>query len=394
MNRRQFVSGLGAAGFAMIQPGRMRASAPTASVAIARCRSYGDEFVAAAGNMFDQLGGLGRMVKGKTVTIKINLTGVETTRQDYLPQGRTIWTHPRTVGGVIHLLDSAGARRIRVVEGPWIWPASLQEFMLKAGWDPNRVLSAAPRVELINTNMPYKGSKPYTRFPVPHSGHLFPAYDLNTAFAESGVLISMTKIKEHGTAGVTLSIKNLFGITPATIYGNKVPVDEPAPRPYGGRQEIGHMGSRQPPKSSPPEKDPTTPREGGYRIPRIVADLAAAVPVSLAILDGIETIAGAEIPRNGTTEAISPGVLVAGTNVVNTDAVAMAVMGFDPMADRGRAPFETCDSTLRLAEELGVGTRDLGQIEVVGARIKDVVFKFRDHGGPRQWRPPASRRTV
>ena len=394
MNRRQFVSGLGAAGFAMIQPGRMRASAPASRVAIARCKSYGDEFVAAAGKMFDQLGGLGRVVRGKTVTIKINLTGVETARQDYLPQSRTIWTHPRTVGGVIHLLDKAGARRIRVVEGPWIWPASLQEFMLKAGWDPNLVLSAAPRVELINTNMPYKGSKPFTRFSVPHGGHLFPAYDLSSAFAESDVLISMTKIKEHGTAGVTLSIKNLFGITPTTIYGNKVPKDEPAPKPYGGRQEIGHMGSRQPPSSSPSEKDPTTPREGGYRIPRIVADLAAAVPVSLAILDGIETIAGAELPRPGTTEAISPGVLVAGTNVVNTDAVAMAVMGFDPMADRGKAPFETCDNTLRLAEELGVGTRDLGQIEVAGESIQDVVFKFRDHGGPRQWRPPGSRRTA
>jgi uncharacterized protein (DUF362 family) len=394
MNRRQFVSGLGAAGFAMIQPGRMRASAPASRVAIARCKSYGDEFVAAAGKMFDQLGGLGRVVRGKTVTIKINLTGVETARQDYLPQGRTIWTHPRTVGGVIHLLDKAGARRIRVVEGPWIWPASLEEFMLKAGWDPNLVLSAAPRVELINTNMPYKGSKPFTRFSVPHGGHLFPAYDLSSAFAESDVLISMTKIKEHGTAGVTLSIKNLFGITPTTIYGNKVPKDEPAPKPYGGRQEIGHVGSRQPPSSSPSEKDPTTPREGGYRIPRIVADLAAAVPVSLAILDGIETIAGAELPRPGTTEAISPGVLVAGTNVVNTDAVAMAVMGFDPMADRGKAPFETCDNTLRLAEELGVGTRDLGQIEVAGESIGDVVFKFRDHGGPRQWRPPGSRRTA
>jgi uncharacterized protein (DUF362 family) len=216
---------------------------------------------------------------------------------------------------------------------------------------------------------------------------------LNTAFAESDVLISMSKIKEHGTAGVTLSIKNLFGITPATIYGNKVPVDEPAPRPYGGRQEIGHMGRRQPPRSSPAEKDPSTPREGGYRIPRIVADLSAAVPVSLAILDGIDTIAGAELPRPGTTEAISPGVLVAGTNVVNTDAVAMAVMGFDPLADRGQAPFETCDNTLRLAEELGVGTRDPRQIEVAGESIKDVVFRFRDHGGPRQWRPSGSRPT-
>lgn len=394
LNRREFVAGLGAAGLAMVQPPRVRASAPTAPVAIARCKSYGTEFLAATEKMFDQLGGMGRLVKGKTVTIKINLTGGETTRQDYLPQGRTCWTHPRTVGGVIHLLDKAGARRIRVVEGAWVWPASLEEFMLKAGWDPNLLLQAAPRVELLNTNMPYKGKKPYTRFPVPHGGHLFPAYDLSTAYAESDVLVSMNKLKEHATAGVTLSIKNLFGISPTTIYGNKVPVDEPAPVPYGGRQEIGHEGRRQPPKSSPPEKDPNSPRDAGYRIPRFIADLSAAAPASLEILDGIETIAGAELPRGDSTKAVSPGVLVAGTNAVSTDAVAMAVMGFDPMADRGKAPFETCDNTLRLAEELGVGTRDLGQIEVVGTPIKDVVFKFRDYGGPRQTRPPGRRRTA
>jgi uncharacterized protein (DUF362 family) len=392
INRREFIAAAGAAGAQFARPARMRAAAPTAPVAIARCNSYGAEFVSAMEKMFDQLGGMGRLVKGKTVTIKINLTGGETTRFEHLPAGRTIWSHPRTVGGVIHLLDKAGARRIRVAEGAWAWPASLEEFMLKAGWDPDLLLHAAPRVELINTNLPYKGSKPYTRFPVPNGGLLFPAYDLSTAYAESDVLVSMGKLKEHGTAGVTLSIKNCFGISPTTIYGNKVPLDEPAPVPYGGRQEIGHNGSRQPPKSSPPEKDPASPRQAGYRIPRFIADLVAAVPVHLAILDGIETITGAELPRQDLTKFASPGVLVAGTNCVTTDAVAMAVMGFDPMAERGTAPFETCDNTLRLAEELGVGTRDLRQIEVVGVPIKDVVFNFREHGGPRPARLPGGRR--
>ena len=392
MNRREFVGGLGTAALAMMQPARLRASAPAGPVAIARCKSYGNEFLAAAETMFDQLGGVGRIVKGKTVTIKVNLTGGENTRLDYVPMGRSCWSHPRTVGAVIHLLDKAGARRIRVVEGAWVWAASLEEFMYKAGWDPNLLLGAASRVELVNTNMPYKGGKPYTRFAVPHGGHMFPAYDLSTAYAESDVLVSMTKLKEHGVAGVTLSIKNLFGITPTTIYGNKVPVDEPAPVPYGGRQEIGHNGSRQPPKSSPPENDPTSPRQAGYRIPRIVADLSAAITPGLQIIEGIDTIAGAELPRPDTTVAVSPGVLLAGTNPVSTDAAAMAVMGFDPMAERGAAPFETCDNTLRLAEDLGVGTRDLSRIEVAGVAIKDAAFKFRDYGGPRQVRRGGGRR--
>jgi uncharacterized protein (DUF362 family) len=74
---------------------------------------------------------------------------------------------------------------------------------------------------------------------------------------------------------------------------------------------------------------------------------------------------------------VAPGVLIAGTNCVSTDAVGTAIMGFDPLADRGRTPFERCDSTLRLAEELGVGSRDLSKIEVRGAAIAQVRFDFR-----------------
>ena len=52
------------------------------------------------------------------------------------------------------------------------------------------------------------------------------------------------------------------------------------------------------------------------------------------------------------------------------------MMNYNPMADRGAVPFEECDNTLRLAEDLGVGTRDLKRIEVIGTPIRDVVFDF------------------
>jgi hypothetical protein len=68
-------------------------------------------------------------------------------------------------------------------------------------------------------------------------------------------------------------------------------------------------------------------------------------------------------------------------------------MGFDPMADRGTPPFEYCDSTLRLAEDLGVGTRDLNQIEVAGTPINEVVFSFREEWKKRGLPPPQPRRT-
>jgi hypothetical protein len=72
-----------------------------------------------------------------------------------------------------------------------------------------------------------------------------------------------------------------------------------------GRQDIMHNGARQPCKIAPPENDPKSPREAGYRIPRCIADLVAARPVDLAIIEGIETIAGAELPREGLTRFIS-----------------------------------------------------------------------------------------
>ena len=76
-------------------------------------------------------------------------------------------------------------------------------------------------------------------------------------------------------------------------------------------------------------------------MPRIVADLVAARPIHLAIIDGIKTMSGGEGPWIAGGHVVSPRVLVAGTNPVTTDAVATAAMGFDPMADRGQAPFTT-----------------------------------------------------
>jgi uncharacterized protein (DUF362 family) len=80
--------------------------------------------------------------------------------------------------------------------------------------------------------------------------------------------------------------------------------------------------------------------------------------------------------KEWVNKAIHPGLLIAGMNCVCTDAVATAVMGFDPMADRGTPPFEKCDSTLALAAHLGVGTRDLKRIEVVGTPIAKARYKF------------------
>lgn len=111
-------------------------------------------------------------------------------------------------------------------------------------------------------------------------------------------------------------------------------------------------------------------------MPRIVVDLIAARPVDLQIVDGIKSLSGGEGPWAPGIAPVQPGLLIAGTNPVATDAVCMSVMGLDPMADRGTHPFETSDNMLRLAEQAGLGTRDLSRIEVLGARVKDVAFNY------------------
>jgi len=102
-----------------------------------------------------------------------------------------------------------------------------------------------------------------------------------------------------------------------------------------------------------------------------------ARPIHLAIVEGVRTMTGGEGPWvAGNLKVVAPGVLVAGLNPVCTDAVAMAVMGFDPLADRGTPPFEDCESIVKLAEDAGLGTRDLKRIEVIGTPIQEARFDF------------------
>jgi uncharacterized protein (DUF362 family) len=352
------------------------AEAPATPVSVARCKTYNPaELLPTMQKMFDQLGGLGRLVKGKTVAIKINLTGAPTYRIGHLPLGDTHYTNPHVIAAAVHLIGAAGAGRIRVLESPWATADPVEEYMLRANWEPRDILNAARNVEFENTNYLGKAKK-YSRMIVPYGGYMFPAFDLNHSYQDCDVFVSIAKMKEHATAGVTLSMKNCFGLTPCTVYGTGAGIDEPSLIPKGGRTLI-HAGNRGPSKSAPQEKDPSSPREDTYRVPRTVVDLISARPIHLAIIDGIKSMTGGEGPWiREDLQPAAPGLLVMGTNPVNTDAVSMALMGFDPLADRGTPPFERCDSTLRLAEEAGVGTRDLSRIEVAGVAIADATFDF------------------
>jgi uncharacterized protein (DUF362 family) len=387
LTRRQWLAGSGAALGAMsLGPWApaAAASAPALPVSIARCPAYSGDVAAKLAAQFDQIGGLGSLVKGKTVTIKLNLTG-----GNHFPgytASQTHWVHPRVVGACCHLLGNAGARRIRLVEGAGEGE-SVEDKLLEGGWDLKAIMGAAAGVEFEETNARGAGKR-YSRLKVAKP-FIYPGFDLNHAYEDTDVFVSLAKLKQHEETGITLGIKNVFGITPNSIYGDDAGVDEPNEKPASGREQVLHYGNRQPSKSAPQEVDPKSNRYEGYRVPRICVDLIAARPVDLTVIDGIESMAGGEGPWVRGSKPTRPGLLIVGRNVVCTDTVAVAAMGFDPRSKRSEGPFHVfkthndtpndpmwADNPMLLAEAVGLGSADLKQIEVRGVPIRGAVHDF------------------
>ncbi len=348
--------------------------APISPVTIARAASYDNKVVTdAVATMFKQLGGIEKLVANKTVGIKLNLTGLPTNRKDGISPGITHWTHSAVVGAATYLIGKAGAKRIRILESGFNTPEPLEEYMTKGDCDVKAIQTAAKNVEFENTVGLGLGKK-YSRLPVGPGAFMFPAWDMNHSYDELDVFVSIGKLKHHGTAGITLSMKNLFGCLPLSIYGGDAGVDEPNEKPNMNRGLVGHNGNRPPSKCSPGEINFGANHDAGYRMPRIIVDLVAARPIHLAIIDGIESIAGSELP--GRSNLTKPNVLIAGFNPVCTDAVGVAVMGYNPRGQRGDIAFPRCDNTFTLGEERGIGSTDLKQIDLRGLPLDKAIYYY------------------
>ena len=359
----------------------------SAVVAITRARAYGSEAATALRESLDLLGGFGSLVGNKTVTVKVNFTGWPIEPLFGRSAGETYVTHGDTALALAQLLSEKGARRIRFVESEGV-ALPLEQVVVAAGWDL-RALQAIPGVEFENTRNLGYGSR-YATLLVPDGGRLFSSLELNHSYAETDVFVSLCKMKEHATAaGLTLSMKNLFGITPNAVYGAE----------GAGEDKLGYRGPIHGQAEGwvgllPGEKPGSESLPVGLRVPRTIVDENLARPVQLAIVDGIRTLRGGEGWWNAGIAAIDPGVIVAGFNALSTDAVAAAVMGFAPRAPHFTAPFETRENHLLLAEQAGVGTADLSRIEVRGAKIADVRTPFRPAAlGWEPQRPLAGTRT-
>lgn len=373
---------------------------PASPVSVAKVVSYDLDLVAQFEQMFDQIGGIGHLVRGKTVAMKVNLAGASGRgRQVGLTAGQTSWVHPNVVGALTAVFAKQGARRIRILESTFRkkYGTPLEDTLLNDGWDVNGIKSAASIVEFEDTNglgsaKQYSTLKVKTRQP-----YIFPAFSLNHSYEDCDFFVSVAKMKNHEELGVTLSMKNLFGITPELLYGL-------GPKPPGAsqwvRERVFHYGQVQPPSGVPAELDPASNRYEGWRMPRLLTDICGARPIDLAILDGIEAIIGGEGSGMPGTRHGKPGLLVVGRNCVSTDAVAMATMGYNPRAGRHEAPFrlyknpkdhppeqlippgethQYADNTALMGEAAGLGTADLNKIDLRGVPIKDAVYDYEAH---------------
>ncbi|MGA3165546.1 MAG: DUF362 domain-containing protein [Terriglobia bacterium] len=347
---------------------------PAASrVAIVACKDYGSSVQPALAQAFSLLGGIGSLVHGKTVTVKINLTNDGTFENQFgLPPGESFITNGATAIALASLLFQNGARMVRFVDSVGFL-SSLSDILTMAQWDVNTLLGVG-NVELENTRNLGSGTS-YVRLNVPGGGYLFSYFELNHCYQDTDVFISMAKLKQHLTAGVTLSTKCVFGSTPNSLYGTDA-VSENAVGYRGRLHGNGTPGwNSDPPPGARPDVTPMA--DAGARVPRIVADISGARPVHIAILDGITSMSGGEGPWAATAAFVTPGVMIVGLNPIATDAVGVAVMGYpDPQAMRGTAPFQTCDNHLLLAEQAGVGTADLSKIDVLGMSIAQAMYPY------------------
>src|SRR5258707_1507679 len=196
-----------------------RPSRSDAKVAIVKCTSYGPEVQGSMEKCFNLLGGIGSLVKNKTVTVKLNLTGTDFRPfMDNRPVGETYMTHYATALALGKILFAAGAKRVRFVESTQS-KSTLAATLNLADWDV-KALEALGKVEFENTRNLGTG-KSYSHLRVPSGGYVFSALDLNHAYEDTDVMISLAKLKNHITAAVKLSMKNLFGPTPNLLYGDQ-----------------------------------------------------------------------------------------------------------------------------------------------------------------------------
>lgn len=379
MTRREFLAGI-AAGAAAVGSGVSIASesdvrVPRGTVSIGFCNRYEYRGVRSVlARMFSELGDVGGLVRGKHVTVKVNL--VNTSQEDVggVPVWLTVTVHPVVAMALGSLLVEFGARRVTFCDQLPFRELG-EEAFAGYGYRLGEFQSAMDgRARFVNTRnrMPY-GEYAWVKVP---NGELAFAWEVNKTYVETDVLVSLAKLKNHVSAGVTGGMKNLFGVPPSSLYGDDL-TDHPDEGAIGYRNATMHNCTRQPFTSGRSFTGRSVEGDHGYNVPRFIVDLAEAFPISLVVIDGISTIQTAEGWWNGSMVSVTrPGLLIAGRNAVSTDAVAASVMGFNPDAPDRTPPFSNGSNYLALARQRGLGENRIDRIEIAGASLDAARFEF------------------
>ncbi|HOK79110.1 MAG TPA: DUF362 domain-containing protein [Verrucomicrobiota bacterium] len=379
MTRREFLAGI-AAGAAAVGSGASIASesdvrVPRGTVSIGFCNRYEYRGVRSVlARMFSELGDVGGLVRGKHVTVKVNL--VNTSQEDVggVPVWLTVTVHPVVAMALGSLLVEFGARRVTFCDQLPFRELG-EEAFAGYGYRLGEFQSAMDgRARFVNTRnrMPY-GEYAWVKVP---NGELAFAWEVNKTYVETDVLVSLAKLKNHVSAGVTGGMKNLFGVPPSSLYGDDL-TDHPDEGAIGYRNATMHNCTRQPFTSGRSFTGRSVEGDHGYNVPRFIVDLAEAFPISLVVIDGISTIQTAEGWWNGSMVSVTrPGLLIAGRNAVSTDAVAASVMGFNPDAPDRTPPFSNGSNYLALARQRGLGENRIDRIEIAGASLDAARFEF------------------
>jgi uncharacterized protein (DUF362 family) len=213
-------------------------------------------------------------LKRKRVVLKPNLVEFH--------RGKVINTHPHVIAAAIELCRGEEASEVIVAEGPGHW-RNVEYLVTASGLGDVLREHRTPFVDL-NHDSPVR---------TPNLGRLTKLNDLYLAetIASADVVISLPKLKTHHWAGVTLSLKNLFGTLPGICYG--------------WPKNVLHWNG----------------------ISKSIVDIALTRTPELAIVDGIIAMEG-DGPLNGTP--VDAGVLVMGTDLVAVDATCCRIMQLDP----------------------------------------------------------------
>jgi uncharacterized protein (DUF362 family) len=244
---------------------------PRSRVAIVNAESYSErleEILRRGLNLF-------RLdVRGKSVLLKPNLV-------DYIP-GSHINTHALLVAAAAECFRRLGAKSVIVGEAPG-HQRDTELVLFESGFaDQLR----QQRVRFVDLNRDELVETPL----LAHYTGLKSLW-LPRTILESDFVVSMPKVKTHHWSGVTLSMKNMFGVVPGTKYG--------------WPKNILHWKG----------------------IQESILDICATVAVHFVIADAIAAMEG-NGPLNGNSRSLNRIVLA--DDPVAADATCARLMGLDP----------------------------------------------------------------